>query len=73
MHEEKQHRNLLFNGTCIADRRIGNTQVLLFQLYSFYVEVYFNEEGDEVVYTRGFEDIEELEPYLNQIELKGIQ
>jgi hypothetical protein len=71
--EEKQHRNILLYGTCIADRKLGNMHALLFQLHSFYVEVFFNEEVDEVVYTRSFEDIEELEPYLKQIELKGIQ
>ncbi len=72
MSEEKQHRSLLLYGTCIADRKTDSTHALLFQLNSFYVEVFFNEDGDEVVYTKSFEDIDELEPYLNQIELKGI-
>jgi hypothetical protein len=73
LSEEKQHRNLLLYGICVADKKTGNTHTLLFQLHSFYVEVFFNEDGDEVVDTRSFEDMDELEPYLEQIDLKGMQ
>jgi hypothetical protein len=41
-------RNLLINGYCIGEREIEDAQVLLFQLQSFYVEVFLNSEGDEV-------------------------
>jgi len=72
MSEETQHRHLLLNGSCIADRKSGVSHVLLFQLHGFYVEVFFNEDGDEVVDTRSFEDLDQLEPYLTQINLNGI-
>lgn len=72
MSEEKQHRNLLLYGSCVADRMIGNTHILLFQLHGFYVEVFFNENGDEVINTRSFEDTDELLPYLEQIDVNGL-
>lgn len=72
LSEEKQHRNLLLNGSCIADREQGSSHVLLFQLHSFYVEVFFNEDGDEVISTRSFEDMEQLQPYLEHIDLKSV-
>ena len=64
LSRDKEYRNLLVNGVCVAERLIGSMQVLLFQLSTIYVEVYFNEEGDEIVYTHSFKNTDELEPYL---------
>lgn len=44
-------------------------RVLLFQLGSFYVEVFFTPDCEEVLDTRSFEDTEELQPYLVSINL----
>jgi hypothetical protein len=72
LSKSRKVRNLLINGSCIGERKIEDAQVLLFQLYSFYVEVFLNYEGDEVLHSRSFEDIEELRPYLEQVNLSSL-
>ena len=64
LSQDRHHRDLLINGVCVAERFIGTIQVLLFQLNTLYVEVYFSNEGDEILYTRSFKNTDELEPYL---------
>jgi hypothetical protein len=67
--QNKQNKKLLTEGVCIADRRTEEVQALLFQIDGFYVEVFFNGEGDEVLFSRNFEDVNELDPYLQDIDL----
>jgi hypothetical protein len=67
--QNKQNKKLLTEGVCIADRRTEEVQALLFQIDGFYVEVFFNGEGDEVLFSRNFEDVNELDPYLQSIDL----
>jgi hypothetical protein len=73
LSQHKQHRYLLMDGSCIAERKEEDAQVLLFQLGDFYVEVFFTFYGDEVISTKIFEGTEELEPYLNSLGLKNLQ
>lgn len=72
LSRRKQFRDLLTNGTCIAERIVEESPVLLFQLYSFYVEVFFNLEATEILQHRVFEDTEELEPYLKPINIADL-
>lgn len=67
--QNKQNKKLLSEGVCIADRKTDEVQALLFQIEGFYVEVFFNGQGDEVLYSRSFDEVEELEPYLQNIDL----
>lgn len=70
--QNKQNKKLLTEGVCVADRRTADVQALLFQIEGFYVEVFFNERGDEVLFSRSFEDTEELDPYLQHIDLSQV-
>jgi hypothetical protein len=72
LSRRKQFRDLLTNGVCIADRIVEESPVLLFQLYDFYVEVFFNLDGTEILLSRSFESTDELEPYLQPINLEGV-
>jgi hypothetical protein len=66
-HEDCKY--LLLNGVCIGDRITDeDAHVLLFQVTDKYVEVFFSLERDRLLYTRSFEGIEELEPYLGMID-----
>ena len=62
----------MVEGVCIADRKRDEVQALLFQIDNFYVEVFFQGEADEVLFTRCFEDTDELEPYLQSIDVSRI-
>lgn len=64
LSKRRQFRDLLTNGTCIAERIQEENPILLFQLHSFFVEVFFNLEATEVMHHRVFENTDELEPYL---------
>jgi hypothetical protein len=70
--QNKQNKKLLTEGVCIADRKTDEVQALLFQIEGFYVEVFFNGEGDEVLFSRSFEGVEDLEPYLEGIDLTEV-
>jgi hypothetical protein len=64
-----QLRNLILDGEYISDRVLDEHHVLLFQRGRFYVEVMFNPQGDEVLSTRSFDNVEELDPYLQEVRL----
>ena len=70
--QNKQNKKLLTEGVCIADRKTAEIQALLFQIEGFYVEVFFNEQGDEVLFSSSFEDVAELDPYLQGIDLSQV-
>lgn len=67
-----QCRELMEQGTCIGERQYGEAPVLLFQVYQFYVEVYFNPHTGDVACSRCFEDTDELQPYLERIDLSAL-
>ena len=72
LSETKQFRRLLTKGVCVGERLTEDTQVLLFQLDRFYVEVAFNKNTDEAVSARSFENTDELAPYLEAIDINDI-
>lgn len=67
LSEPIQYRLLLLKGVCVAERTVGNMLLLLFQIDHFYVEVAFDNNSDEVLSARSFEDTAELGPYLDDV------
>ena len=67
LSEPIQYRLLLLKGVCVAERTVGNTLLLLFQLDQFYVELSLDKDSDEILSARSFEDTAELGPYLKDI------
>lgn len=72
LSEGKQYRRLLLKGICVGERTTEDLQLLLFQIDMFYVEVAFHKETDEVLSCRSFACGDELQPYLDQIDLSGL-
>ena len=72
LSKHKQHRKLLVKGVWLADRHTEDTTVLLFQLDTFYVEIFFTKQGDEIVHSNSFESTDELDPYLEDIDLSCV-
>ena len=70
--QNKQNQKLLTEGVCIAERRMDEVHAFLFQIDSFYVEVFFNSDGSEVLFSRSFEGLDELEPYLQRIDISAV-
>jgi hypothetical protein len=62
---------IIFNDAeFIAERREGVLTILLYQLYSFYVEVYYQQDLNEIQRLRTFSNTELLEPYLDQLNIQ---
>ena len=70
--QNKQNKKLLTEGVCIAERRMDEVHAFLFQIDGFYVEVFFNTEGSEILFSRSFEDLDELGPYLQHIDISFV-
>ena len=69
LSEPKQYTRLLTKGVCIGERISDEILFLLFQLDLFYVEIAFHKETDELISARSFENVDELDPYLERIPL----
>ena len=67
--DETEQLNLVFNfGVDIAQRTTEEHHITLFQLFSFYVEVYTSGEKC-LCEIRGFDDTQFLDIYLSEIDL----
>ena len=69
---EEQLALLHRDGVHIGKRKLGKQTVILFQLYGFYVEVFYRQYRKiiERLVTSSSADI--LQPYLEQIRVKGL-
>jgi hypothetical protein len=72
LSQDKKYRNLLLNGVCLASRDTEEHCILLFQLHDFYVEIYFDSNCDEILYSRSFQNTEELNPFLEHIDISHL-
>jgi hypothetical protein len=62
----------VWNGTFIAHREDGFFRVLLYQIDSFYVEVYYHKTANVILRFRSFTTTRLLEPYLEKINISDI-
>jgi len=67
--DEMEQAEAVWSGTHIADRQDELHNILLYQIDSFYVEVYYNRQHNEIVRFRAFVSLEQLLPYLGQINI----
>lgn len=61
----------IWEGTFLAHREVGVFRILLYQIDSFYVEVYYQKEKNVLSHFRSFTTTRLLQPYLDQIDLNG--
>lgn len=61
----------VWNGTFLAHREEGLFRVILYQIDSFYAEVYYQKEQNIISHFRTFTTTRLLDPYLEQIDLAG--
>jgi hypothetical protein len=71
---EKIHKagKLLKDGVLIAERTEGFCKVQLYQVDSFYLEVYRHSHFNVITKVNSFIDTVHLEPYLKQIDINGL-
>ena len=68
-----QERRLINNGTFLFDRKTVGIKVLLYQLFSFYVEVFYDTSSAKVCMIKSFTEVEDLEPYLYKIDISEVE
>jgi hypothetical protein len=69
---EVKQQQVMWNGIHIADRIQGTYRIVLYQMDSFYIEVFYNHENNNIDRYRAFYSIEQLRPYLAQIDITAI-
>ena len=62
----------VWNGTHIGERFDEEHNILLYQIDGFYVEVFYHREYNTIRRFRSFSSTEQLTPYLEQLNLKGL-
>ena len=69
--DEMEQAEAVWSGVHIADREDQDHRILLYLIDSFYMEVYYHKEYNVIRRFRPFSSTEQLQPYLNQIDILG--
>ena len=74
-YQEKINKKKLLasRGVFLSKREDGVFSIFLFQMVNFYVEMFYDNEEEEIGYIRAFQSVNELNPYLEQIDISEIQ
>ena len=67
--DEMEQADAIWEGVDIDDREDEEHRILLYQIDAFYVEVFYHQEYNVIRKVRPFSSTEQLEPYLNQIQI----
>ena len=70
--QEQQLDILHRDGAYVGKRKIGQQTVVLFQLYGFYVEVYYKQYRRQIDHTLATDNVNIVHPYFDQINIKGL-
>ena len=72
LDEVRQIELLWSAGVLIGARQEGYYKILLYQINSFYVEVYYQYFQGKMVKLKSFSDTDELQPYLEAINIRSL-
>lgn len=70
--EQERMQILHRDGVYVGKRKIGKQTVVLFQLYGFYIEVFYKQYRKQIDHTVASDSTDVLQPYINQIGVKGL-
>ena len=63
---------ILEHGVNIGDRQSKYANVILYQVFSFYIEVYYDPSQNEIVQLISFESTDMLDPYIKSITVESL-
>jgi hypothetical protein len=66
---KKQHQLVATMGSLLCERKTKNFLIYLYQLDGFYIELFFFKESGEFATMKPFDNLDELAPYLEVIDL----
>jgi len=67
--DEMEQAEAVWEGVHIGEREDEEHKILLYQIDSFYVEVFYHKEYNVIRRFRSFASMEQLEPYLGKMDL----
>jgi len=67
--DEKTKAGVIYNTVQLAQRWDKEHHILLYQIDSFYVEIFYHKKDDSIQRVRSFRSLEQLDPYLGQIDV----
>jgi hypothetical protein len=70
--EVEQFEVLHRDGVYVGKRKLGKQTVVLFQLYGFYVEVFYKHYRKHVDRTVATDNADILHPYIDQINIRDL-
>jgi hypothetical protein len=70
--KHKKTKLLIDNGVFLASRFVPRYQLLLYAVDSFYVEVHVDMEHEMLTYFKAFSNVDDLEPYLDQVDISSL-
>ncbi|TMI63724.1 MAG: hypothetical protein E6H07_13220 [Bacteroidetes bacterium] len=69
MLNKTKQAEAVWNGVHIGEREDGPYNILLYQVHSFYVEVYYHRPHNSIIKFRSFSSTTQLAPYLEKIDI----
>lgn len=72
LDEAEQHEALWEHGEMVGNRIEGEHKIILYQMFSFYIELYYHMKFNVLRRLRSFSSVECLDVYLQQFDLKDI-
>lgn len=69
LSERKQHHLISKKGVLLSERNTKSFLVFLYQIEGFYIEMFFYKENGVFATLKSFDNLDELSPYLNEINL----
>lgn len=73
LSEDQQLNILHMNGVFVGKRKADKQTVVLFQLYGFYVEVFYKHYRKTIDHTITSQDADILQPYLDQVQVRDLK
>lgn len=70
LDEDLQAQMLWMDGAFLMTRETKRAKIELFSLYNFYVEIFY--EGEELLFNKAFDNVMQLDPYLQLINIDFI-
>lgn len=70
--QDQQFDLLHRDGVYVGKRKAGKQTVVLFQLYGFYVEVFYKQYRKHVERTIATDNPDILQPYIDQIDVRDL-
>lgn len=66
---DKQIATLYKRGVFVGKQKKGDETIVLYQLDTFYIEIFYTKYRTYISHLRCFDSLEELTPYLSQINI----